>query len=73
MAVSSFPTSDDVAGWLPEKMGKKRGARLRLVPTASEFRQETDLVKLISHQATLLESDYAPPVIPVSDLIAVAI
>ena len=24
VAVSSFPTSDDVAGWLPEKMGEKR-------------------------------------------------
>ena len=39
VAVSSFPTSDDVAGWLPEKMGEKRGAGLRLVLSASDFRQ----------------------------------
>ena len=25
VAVSSFPTSDNVAGWLPEKMGGEKG------------------------------------------------
>ena len=37
---------------LPEKMGEKRGAWLRLVPTASEFRQETDILELISPRHT---------------------
>ena len=53
--------------------GEKRGAWLRLVPTASEFRQETDLTVLLSHQHTSLESYYAPPVILESNLTAVAV
>ena len=83
---SSFSTSDVVAGCfcemppagpifsaLPEKMGEKRGAGLRLLPAASGFRQELDMIGLISHQHTLPESDYAPPVISESDLTAVTV
>ena len=44
-----------------------------MVHAASEFRQQTNLKELLSHQHTLPESDYAPPVISESDLMAVAV
>ena len=51
------------------KRGGRKGAlRTRLVYPASAFWQETDLVKLISHQLTSPESYYAPPVISVSNM-----
>ena len=46
---------------LPEKMGEKRGAWLRLVLPASEFRQEPMFRASFHTIVTLRVSDYAPP------------
>ena len=46
---------------LPEKMGEKRGAWLRLVLPASEFRQEPMFQASFHSVVTLRASWYAPP------------
>ena len=56
-----------------KRWGRKGALGERLVPAASEFRQETSRLELISHEVTIPESDYAPPVISESNLAAVTI
>ena len=72
-----FATADASGGpifsVLPEKIGEKRGAGLRLVLPASEFRQ-APMVQASFHMiVTSRVFDYAPPDTGVSDLQLVAL